>query len=127
MIASTSFAGIVITIKLDIGRKNHNCTGIGVCSIQINSSYADGIVNGTVDFNPAEGTMILGIYEKDILSVQPDKIVYFKNKKTVTFDEDFTLPSEFNIQTKISKPLIIKKGVYPITYKNGMFFIEFPL
>ena len=71
--------------------------------------------------------MILGIYESGILAEQPDKIIYFKGKRTVFFDEDYYLPSEFISATKSTRPLIIKKGQYPLTYKNGIYYIEFPL
>ena len=128
LLASSSFAGIVITIKVEIGRKSlPNCPAFGLCDVTFNISYQEGSVNGTLDVSNERSSMILGINERDILKVQPDKIVYLKDKKSVVFAEDFVMPAEINKAVKSLKPLVIKKGEYPLTYKNGVYFIEFPL
>jgi len=129
LVAATSFAGIVIKVTLSIGKKSQptTCPNFGFCDFSINTSYQDGSVNGTLDVNEERGSMFIAIYEKDILKVQPDKIVYFKGKDSVIFSEDFVLPTEFNIASKVTKPLIIKKGNYPLTFNKGIYYIEFPL
>ncbi|MFZ4726805.1 MAG: hypothetical protein ACOYMD_15335 [Paludibacter sp.] len=124
LLASSSFAGIVITIKLDIGNKKKNCTGFGLCSIEVSATYQDGFVNGTLAADNVAGNMSLGISEKDILKIQPDKIVYFKGKGSVVFAEDYVLPSEFNKAMNVANPIVIKKGEHPLTYKNGFYYIE---
>ncbi len=127
--ASSSMAGIVIKIQGNIGRKSEpaTCPGFGLCSIDKTNAYIEGMVNGTLDVNEDRGSMIVGLYEKDILKVQPDKMVYFKDKISVIFTEDFVMPAEINAATKASKPLVIKKGEIPLTYRNGMYYFEIPL
>lgn len=128
MMASSSFAGVVITVKISIGKKSiPGCPNFGLCDLSISASYQDGLVNGTLAVDQLKQSMILGINEKDILKVQPDKIIYFKGKGSVIFTEDYILPSEFNTAAKVKAPLVIKKGEYPVTYLKGIYYIEFPL
>jgi len=130
LLASSSFAGAVITIKAEIGKKSQpNCPGFGLCNISISIGVTpnDGMVNGNLSVENSTETMTLGLSEKDILSNQPDKIVYFKGKTSVIFTEDFILSSEINSAAKAIKPLVIKRGEYPLTYKNGMYYIEIPM
>lgn len=127
LLASTSFAGIVITAKLEIGKKSQpNCPGFGFCSFTISVSYEEGSVNGNLGVDNQTGIMTVGISEADILKVQPDKIIYFKGKNSVTFTEGFTMSAEIKNATKASRNLEIKAGEYPLTYKNGMYYIEIP-
>lgn len=122
-------AGIVIKINLSIGKKSQpeTCPNFGICDFSISTNYRDGFINGTLDVNTVDRSMVLSIYEKDILKVQPDKLVFLKGRNSVTLSEDFTLPSEFNRAANISRPMVFKKGEYLLTYKNGMYIIEFPL
>jgi hypothetical protein len=127
-VLSFSFAGIVIRVNLSIGRKSQpaTCPGIGFCSFSVGSSNMEGLVNGTLDINEARGSMIIAIAEKDIQKYQPDKLVFFKNKSNLIFTEDYTMPGEINSAAKVTKPLIVKKGTFPLSYKQGMYFIEIP-
>jgi hypothetical protein len=129
LLASSSFAGGVIIFKLQIGKKSQpeTCPAFGFCKFSISASWQDGFINGTMDVSDEKGVMIVGINESDILKVQPDKIIYFKGKQSVDFVEDFAMPAEINKAVKAVKPLVIRKGEYPMTYKNGVYFIEFPL
>ncbi len=128
---ATSFAsaGIVIKITLTIGKKSQpaTCPNFGFCEFIHCISYQDGLINGTLDVNEERSSMIVSIYEKDILKVQPDKIDYFKGKNYITFTEDFVLSSEINSAVRVKKPLVIKKGEFPLSYKNGIYSIEIPL
>lgn len=71
--------------------------------------------------------MTICIDKEDIEKVQPDKANYFNNKSTVVFAEDFSFPNDINIAAKVRNPLVIKKGEYDLTYKNGKYYIEFLL
>lgn len=124
-----SFGGVVIRINLVIGKKSQptTCPNFGFCDFSIQTSYQDGFVNGTLDVDEIRGSMIIAIYEKDIRNIQVDKMIYFQNKSSTVFSEDYMMPSEINIATKATKPIIIKKGEYQMTYKKGIYYIEFPL
>lgn len=98
-----------------------------LCKISISANYpTEGMVGGNLGVNNDSKILTVGISEAEILRVQPDKIVYFKNKTSVIFEEDFIMPSEINVATKAYKPIVIRAGEYPITYKNGMYYIEMP-
>ena len=126
-LGSSAFAGIVITTTLTIGKKSQNCVGFGICSAQKTTSYNDGSVNGTLDFNEERGSLILSINKVDLQNVQPDKLVFFTNKSEVLITEDFAFSTEINTAVQVSKPLVIKKGEYSLTLLNGSYYIEIPL
>jgi len=125
--ATQALAGIVIKTTLTIGRKSNNCSGFGLCAVSTSTDYLNGMVNGTLELNEGRGTIILGIYENDLKNLQPDKLMYFNNKSSVVFAEEFQMPNEIKEAVKVTYPLVIKKGEYDLTLKNGKYFIEIPL
>lgn len=127
-LASASFAGIVINIGQYIGKKPYpDCPGLGLCKITVSANYpTEGMVNGNLGVNNESSNLTIGIPEAEILKSQPDKIVFFKNKTSVFFEEGFTMPTEINTATKAYKAIVIKAGEYPLTYKNGIYYIEIP-
>lgn len=122
-----AMSGIVIRTTLTIGRKSQNCSGFGLCSISSSSALTEGAINGFIDVNAESGSMTIRVDKKDIEKVQPDKMGYFDNEASVVFAEDFRLPDDINAAAGVSRPLVIKKGEYDLTYKNGMYIIEIPL
>lgn len=122
-----AIAGIVIKTTITIGRKSNDCLGFGLCSISSSSSYTEGAVNGTFEVDEERGSMIICIYESDIQKVQPDKMMYFKNKSTVIFAEEIPMTEEINSAIQATNPVRIKKGEYDLSYRNGKFYIEIPL
>jgi len=126
--ASCSYAGVVIKISLSIGKKSQpaTCPDFGICSFSLTNSYQDGSVNGTMDVSETRGSIIIAINEKDIQKVQPDKLVYFKDKSSLAFTEDFTMPDEIKTAVNSKKPLVIRKGQFSLTYRKGIYYIEIP-
>lgn len=122
-----ALAGIVIKTTLTIGRKSQGCSGFGFCLITSSSSYTDGAINGSIDVNEERGSMIISINGSDIQKMQPDKMIYFTNKSTVIFAEDYAMGDEINQALRTPKPILIKKGTYDLNYSNGKFCIEIPL
>lgn len=122
-----ALAGIVIKTTVSIGRKSRDCYGFGLCIIASSSSYAEGAINGSIDVDEERGSMIISINESDIQKVQPDKMMYFSNKSTVIFAEDYALTEDLNRALQAKKPILIKKGTYDLSYSNGKFIIEIPL
>lgn len=128
LLGSSTLAGIVINGIFTVGRKSQNCNGLGVCSATLTTKgYTESSVNGTLDVDQAGGSMILSLNGNDLQNLQPEKLVFFSNRTELTFDEDFIFPVEFNTAVQASKPLIIKKGTYSLSYKNGKYCIEIPL
>jgi len=119
-----ALSGIVIKTTLTIGRKSNNCSGFGICSISSSSSYTEGAINGIITVDEESGSMTICVDKKDIEKVQPDKANYFDNKSTVVFAEDYSFPNEINIAAKVRNPIVIRKGEYSLTFKNGKYYIE---
>jgi hypothetical protein len=124
--AAPVLAGIVIKTTLTIGRKSHDCNGFGFCLIESSSSYTHGAINGSIDVNEERGSMIISINASDIQKMQPDKMIYFNNKSTVIFAEDYALTEDLNGALEAKKPLQITKGTYDLSYSDGKFTIEIP-
>lgn len=127
ILGSSSFAGIVINTTFTIGRKSQNCAGLGICSATSTTVNNDGSINGSLDLNVDRGSLIISINRSDLINVQPEKLAYFENKSEVTFAEDFTFPEEIKTALQLSTQLILKKGAYNISLKNGKYCIEVPL
>jgi len=132
---SSAFAGPTITVKVEIGKKKINgqpvtgCPQFGFCRISIENIGAgtENMSKGTLQVSDDAKSVTIGIQEADILRYQPDKINYFQKKTSVTFDEDFVFPEDINNAAKASKPLVIKAGTYPLSYKDGIYYITFTL
>lgn len=125
--AAPALAGFLIQTTIIIGRKNHDCRGFGFCLIESSPSYTDGAINGSIELYEERGSMIISINESDIQKMQPDKMIYFNNKSTVVFAEDYAMTEDLNRALQAKKPLLIKEGTYDLSYSNGKFFIEIPL
>jgi hypothetical protein len=128
LFASSSFAGIVIKVELEIGRKSiPNCPGFGICSIKVSVDAANTAIMGNLVYDKEKSTVVISIPESEILRYQPDKLVYFKDKSTVTFMENVTFPADVCLALKSSNQIVIKNNTYSITYNKGVYYIEVPI
>lgn len=127
MFELVSFGGIVINTTITIGKKSQNCTGFGICTLKKSIAYTDGSVNGTLEVDKQRGFMILSINKSDLLIVQPEMNVFFENKNSVAVTEDYVINDEINVAVHASDPLLIKKGEYVLSFRNGKYYIEIPL
>lgn len=128
LIFGSVYAGPVISINLHIGKKNpeNTCPGFGFCKVSASLKEA-GMVSGTLQVDDAKRMLVIGINESDILLNQPDKIDYFKGKKNVVFEEDFTISDDIRVKSEAKNTLIIRKGAYSIDYSKGVYYISTPL
>jgi len=61
--------------------------------------------------------------EKDLVEAEPEKVRYFKKQKFFHVNENFELPEELWKALGAPQVLVIKKGRYPIEYKDGTYTI----
>lgn len=75
-------------------------------------SYDDSLKVLTINFIEAE-------MEKD----QPEVVDYMRCNSCYEFDAEFILPDDLWKALGASEPLVIKKGSYPVAYKEGVYSI----
>jgi hypothetical protein len=116
LMSAQAFAGPIITIKIEIGKKSLGCDKFGWCS-------------GTVGVM-AKST--IQIDEKNTLLINLDKESAIGKEdyltgSYVTFDEAFTLSSDI-LRALGSKTIItVKQGKYPLTKTSLGYLISIPL
>jgi hypothetical protein len=138
--------GIVrVPIRIEIGRRNKGCTGFGICKIHINAPGSGAVPDSRLEpprrkvyvsvLSRDEGSLLMAslssnwkhlaimISEKDLMKYQPDKMAYFKGMKTVTFEEDWTVPMDLMTYLGAKKPIIVKAGACPLSYSKGFYII----
>ena len=52
---------------------------------------------------------------------------YLNGKSSITLDEKTELPPSYLQQLGSPRPIVIKAGTYPVTYKDNIYTIVFPL
>jgi hypothetical protein len=120
-------AGIVINTTITLGRKSRNCAGFGICSITNTTAVMGAGIKGTLEVSAERGCFIIGISEQDILNSHPDLYSWFRSRGNFPIEEDFVLSDELRTVSGTSRSLVIRKGDYPLTLRNGMYYFEIPL
>ena len=116
MLNMVSYAGPIVSIKFEFGRKSCNCCGFGICDFVIGidpnfdnySTQRDGEAIGQITFNGK--TLIMSFLKESMTSYTTDK--YFGSGFFV-IAEDIVLPFE----------LCEKLGLNSFTIKHGKYKI----
>ena len=103
---------IVIIKANDTGINKSNETKASKDEANSSFSYDDTLKLLTIRFFESE-------MEKDF----PEVIERMKCSDDYSFDEEFTLPEELWKAVGAKKPLVVKKGKYPMKYKDGVYSI----
>jgi hypothetical protein len=100
------------------------CTGWGICGIVLGVGNVFSAVQ--IDLS-STGHWILVISRQDIVKYHPELISIFDGKRTVTFENSYTLPQEIKKKLETKVDLVIQANqIYPLTYNDGKYFISFP-
>ena len=123
VVTQLSAEGVVIKTTISIGRKSQDCDGFGICSAKVATTNQPSLINGTFNFNQLDNNLLVCINASDLQSIQPEKMIHFVHKPTVSFVEDFPHPMELLSELNTNTPIIIKTGVYKLTLKDGIYTI----
>ena len=76
-------------------------------------------------FSYDDGTKLLTInfIAEEMKKTQADVVEYMQSHSSYLFDVEFALPEELWKALGSSTPLIIKKGSYPLEYKDGVYTV----
>jgi len=109
-----SFAGPIVSIKLEFGRRSQNCTGFGICIFEINGTFYMND-NSTLGTNEAIGNCSIRENKLEISfeNMNAETIKQYFQESHFIMEEDFNLPKEVCEKLNI-KTYLIKKGSYPI-------------
>lgn len=80
-------------------------------------------VVSSFDYDEKTTRLTMSFEEDDLKKSEPEKIRYFRKKKTFRVNEAFELPRELCEALGAKGPILIKCGDYPVEYKNGTFTI----
>lgn len=113
-----TFAGPVVTIHFEIGRKSLGCEKFGICNPGIDVNWK----LSTMQINDETHTLQVFI-AKEMISGKEE---YFKGN-TVAFDEKVVLSSDIQKALGSKTGIIIEKGTYTLLKVKGGFQINIPL
>lgn len=123
----SAYAGPVIKISIHIGRRVDGCPGFGFCKAGLELKENGVLSNTTLQIDEAKKMIKIGINEQDLINNQQDKMEYFKGKRSVVFEEDFTFPDDVRLKSESKNSLLIRKGTYELEYIKGVYYISTPL
>jgi TANFOR domain-containing protein len=142
------------SVRIVIGKRSHNCAGFGICNIIIvldppplpprepdppkpdekkgDKAVPDSRLDpkkpkvyGSIRLAEDGNTISVALSEEDIKKHQPDKLIYFNGKSSVTFEQDNPVaPKMWRNRLGVANPLIIKAGTYPLSRSGGFYVIE---
>jgi len=75
------------------------------------------------EYDEKTARFTMSFEEKDLVEAEPEKLRYFKRQKFFHINESFELPEELWKALGAPQVLVIKKGRYPIEYKDGIYTI----
>ena len=113
-----AFAGPVVTVHFEIGRKSLNCDKFGICNPGIDVNWK----LSTMQINDETHTLQVVIAKEMITG----KEEYF-NGNTVTFEEAVVLPADIQKALGATGRIGIEKGTYTLSRVKGGFQINVPL
>ena len=126
-------SGVWITLHLKFHKPKWDCErGFGLC---FNITW--GIERGAKSRSETEcpvkmkldnNQLIMEVEESDLQKYeQGTSLAYFNGKSTITLDENTEIPPSYCRQLGSSRPIVIKSGTYPVTYKDNIYTIVFTL
>lgn len=80
--------------------------------------------NSSFSYDEVRGLLIIRFFEAEMEKDQPDVIEQLKCTNQYVFDAEFALPEELWKAIGSNCPLVIKKGVYPVSYQNGIYSVS---
>jgi hypothetical protein len=115
---ATTFAGPVITIRVEIGRKSLGCDRFGICSTSVEASWR----LSSMQNDEINNSLLINVSRELIVG----KENYFSGS-TVTFEEPFTLPLDVQRALGLQYQTTIEAGTYKLVLTKSGYQIVVPL
>ncbi|MCW3084581.1 MAG: hypothetical protein JWP12_1947 [Bacteroidetes bacterium] len=113
-----SFAGPVVSVHFEIGRKSLGCTNFGICKAGVDVDWK----LSTIQINDATNTLQI-VMLKDLIV---GKEQYFKGN-TITFEEAFTFSADVQKALGSKNRITIEAGTYELVKIRGGYQINISL
>lgn len=107
---------------LKAGDKNNNCAGSGICGITHTST---GIAANFV-FNEQSHSFVISFSADDLMRANPEMADVIEGRTTFTLTASVDVDAELSRTLGADGPIIIPKGTYAITEKDGIYTITVP-
>jgi urease alpha subunit len=113
-----SFAGPIVNIHFQIGRKSLDCAKFGICDGGIDVSWK----YSTMQINDETKTLQIA-FTKEVISGKEE---YFRGN-TVSFEESFILPADVQKALGSRNTITIGVGTYNLIKTSKGFQINIPI
>lgn len=113
---------VEVEIDVEVGRKKLGCQKFGICDfpdVTVGKSYM------TMSYNKSLGLLVFKVEIEGLKANQPDKVVYFEGKNSVSIEEPWSLPASIESQLKLPKKFKGVVGEYDVVTKDGYYLIAF--
>ncbi|MFZ1704866.1 MAG: hypothetical protein WAT79_11010 [Saprospiraceae bacterium] len=116
---------VEVEVDVEIGRKKHDCTKLGICNIVI--SGGPKLHNAVMGYSAEYQTITLKLHAEKLRTNQPDKMVYFSGKNNVTFNDEYVIPTWLKEELHAPQLKMIPAGEYQLNTLNGYYIITIQL
>lgn len=113
-----SFAGPIVSVHIEIGRKSQGCDRFGICKATVDAGWK----LSTMQLNEQENTLQIAVAKEMTVG----KEEYFKGN-TVTFEEAVVLPPDVLKALGTKNKVAIEAGTYALTKTRSGYQINVPL
>jgi len=112
------FAGPIVTVHFEIGRKSMDCRGFGICNAGVDVNWRF----STMRIDSETNSLQIAI-SKEMISGKEE---YFKSN-TVTFEETAVLSQEIQKALGATNRVAIEKGTYALVRTKTGYQINVPI
>lgn len=110
---------------ITFGKKSSStCSGFGFCRMASDKTTTPKCeMNCMFKYDDVQRTFTIAISQTEITMKNPNLMQYFREKTSVTIEEDFLIPEEIRTLLSLTGNNVIKAGNYNLALKDGVYEI----
>lgn len=111
---------LTLSVNISIGKASgEGCPRFGICKVSIGVGF-----NARLSYDADLNLMDISISQESISNDQPDKLPYFQDQSSVTFEESYTFPEDVQLALKSDHPLTVPPQTCPLRTEDGNYVIQ---
>ena len=115
--------GKEVSVKIRFGKRPPNCPKFGLCTLSAELGLKDHI-DATAYYDPSSSILSFSFGATQLLKIQPDKAEYFNNKKSVSLEENYSVPEEIKSALEMEKSNL-QAGIHSLKKEGDTYTIYF--
>ncbi|MBN1198955.1 MAG: hypothetical protein JXA23_06365 [Bacteroidales bacterium] len=131
--AFTAPAGVWVKLTVTFHRPKLDCLkGFGLC-FDLNWGIEKGGSQNDTEVCPVsmqleKNQLQMQVAEADLKNYENgSSLQYFQGKPTITLEDDTEIPLRISRELGSTSPIVIKAGVYPVSFQNGTYLVTIQL